>query len=523
MLKIPYILIIRDGWGYNPDTKFNAVYHANTPNHDKYINEYPTALIVPSGESVGLPPGNQGSSEVGHLNLGAGRIVYQSLVRINKSIDDGSFFQNEVFINAFNKIKSNGKNIHIWGLVQDQGVHSHSDHLIALIKLASDIGIKKEQLIIHVFSDGRDTPPKSTQKYIKVVEDAVNKYKIGIFGSITGRYYSMDRDTRWERVQLSYDMLAGIKEENPFNTIYEAVNDAYSKNETDEFIKPRIIKGFKPVSDDDAVIFFNYRLDRTRELTRAFVEDGFDFFKTKDIKNLDYICLTEYYDGVEKSNRVKVKVAFQQNNLNNLFGQFLADKGLKQLRIAETEKYAHVTFFFNGQSDIVFKGEDRILIPSPKVATYDLKPEMNAYEVKDKVVNAIESDKYDVIILNFANPDMVGHTGIFEAAKKACETVDQCVGEVVNSILKKNGVILLTSDHGNSEMMLDYTTNSVMTAHTTSLVWFTIISNRPDLQKNKIWLKSTGGKLADVIPTLIDIMSLEKPSEMTGENLIERF
>lgn len=523
MSKIPYILIVRDGWGYNPDTKSNAVYHAKTPNHDRYIEEYPTALIVPSGESVGLPSGNQGSSEVGHLNLGAGRVVYQSLVRINKSIYEGSFFQNEVFINAFNKVKSNGKNIHIWGLVQDQGVHAHNDHLIALIKLASEIGIKKEQLIIHVFSDGRDTPPKSTQKYIKVIEDTINTYKTGILGSITGRYYSMDRDTRWDRVQLAYEMLTGIKEENTFDTIYDAVKDAYDKDETDEFIKPRVIKGFKPVSDDDAVIFFNYRLDRTRELTRAFVEDGFNFFKTKDIKNLDYICFTEYYDGVEKSNKAKVTVAFPQIILHNLFGQFLADNGLKQLRIAETEKYAHVTFFFNGQSDIVFDGEDRILVPSPKVATYDLKPEMSAYEVKDKVLEAIESDKYDVIILNFANPDMVGHTGVFEAAKKACEAVDQCVGEVVNSILEKNGIALITADHGNSEMMMDYTTNSVMTAHTTNLVWFSVISNRPDLQKNKIWLKPTGGKLADVIPTLIDIMGMEKPKEMSGENLIERF
>jgi 2,3-bisphosphoglycerate-independent phosphoglycerate mutase len=523
MSKTPYILIVRDGWGYNPDSKMNAVYHANTPNHDKYIKEYPTSLIVPSGENVGLPPGNQGSSEVGHLNLGAGRVVYQSLVRINKSIDDGSFFKNEVFLNALNKIKSNGKNVHIWGLVQDQGVHSHSDHLIAILKLASEIGLKKEQIIIHVFSDGRDTPPQSTENYIKVVEDAINKYNMGIFGSITGRYYSMDRDTRWERVQLAYDMLTGLKEENPFSTIYDAVKDAYNKDENDEFIMPRIIKGFKPVSDDDSVIFFNYRLDRTRELTRAFVENGFDFFKTKEIKNLDYVCFTEYYDGVKDSKRVNVHVAFPPIILDNLFGDFLAKKGLKQLRIAETEKYAHVTFFFNGQSDIVFDGEDRILVPSPKVATYDLKPEMSAFEVKDKVLDAISRDKYDVIILNFANPDMVGHTGIFEAAKKACEAVDQCVGEVVDAILKKNGVVLLTADHGNSEMMLDYTTNAPMTAHTTNLVWFTLISNRPDLQKNNIWLKSTGGKLADVIPTLIDIMGLEKPSEMTGENLIERF
>ncbi|MCK4796943.1 MAG: 2,3-bisphosphoglycerate-independent phosphoglycerate mutase [Spirochaetes bacterium] len=522
MSKIPYILIIRDGWGYNPDFKWNAVYHANTPNHDRYIKEYPTTLIVPSGENVGLPPGNQGSSEVGHLNMGAGRVVYQSLVRINNLIEDGTFFNNDALIKAFNKVKSNGKNVHVWGLVQDQGVHAHNDHLIALIKLASQIGIKKEQLIIHVFSDGRDTPPQSVKKYVKEIEERTKQYNMGIFGSIIGRYYAMDRDTRWERVKLAYDMLTEGKAEGNFSSIYEAIDHAYIKEENDEFIKPRLINGFQKVSDGDAVIFFNYRLDRTRELTRAFVEDGFNFFPTKQLKDLDYVCFMAYYEGVENSSRANVSIAFSPINLTNLFGKYLSDKGLKQLRIAETEKFAHVTFFFNGQSDIIFNGEDRILIPSPKVATYDLQPEMSAYEVKDKVLEAIQNDKYDVIILNFANPDMVGHTGVFEAAKKACEVVDECVGEVVSAILTKDGVILLTADHGNAETMIDYETKSPMTAHTTNLVWFSIISNKQDLQKNKICLKATGGKLADIIPTMMGIMELQKPSEMTGDSLIKR-
>jgi 2,3-bisphosphoglycerate-independent phosphoglycerate mutase len=522
MAKIPYIVIVRDGWGYNPDFKGNAIYHAKTPNHDKYIKDYPTTLIVPSGENVGLPPGNQGSSEVGHLNLGAARVVYQTLVRINNTIDDGSFFTNETLVNALNKAKSNNTNVHIWGLVQDQGVHAHNDHLVALLDLANRLGLKKDQIIIHVFSDGRDTPPKSAEIYVRQIADAIDKYKVGVFGSIVGRYYSMDRDNRWERIQFAYDMLTEGKSDGSFDNIYDAINDAYSKNENDEFIKPRIIKGFKKVEDNDVVIFFNYRLDRTRELTKAFVQDDFNFFPTKAYKNLEYICFTEYYEGVTKSKMAKVSIAFPNVDLTNLFGQYLQDKGLKQLRIAETEKFAHVTFFFNGQSDIVFNGEDRILVPSPKVATYDLKPEMSAFEVKDRAIEAINQDKYDVIILNFANPDMVGHTGVFEAARKACEVVDQCVGEVTDAILAKNGVVLLTADHGNAETMIDYTTNSPMTAHTTNLVWLSIISKRPDLQKGKISLKSTGGNLADVIPTLIEIMGLEKPKEMTGNSLIQR-
>ncbi|OHD14524.1 MAG: phosphoglycerate mutase (2,3-diphosphoglycerate-independent), partial [Spirochaetes bacterium GWB1_27_13] len=492
MAKAPYLLLIRDGWGYNPDFKSNSIYHAKTPNHDNYVANYPSSLIVASGENVGLPPSNQGSSEVGHLNLGAGRIVYQSLVKINRTIDEGDFFNNKTLINIFDKIKKNGKILHVYGLVQDQGVHSHNDHLIALLEFGSKVGIKKDQIVIHVFTDGRDTPPQSAKLYIKVVEEAINKFNMGVFGSIIGRYFSMDRDNRWDRVQLAYDMLVDGKGEKGFKSIYDAVDDAYAKGENDEFIKPRLLEGFKPVSEGDGVIFFNYRLDRTRELTKAFVEDGFSSFPTKQIKDLDYVCFSEYYEGVAKSTRAKVSIVFGNADLSHLFGEILSKKGLKQLRIAETEKFAHVTFFFNGQSDLVFEGEDRILVPSPQVATYDLKPEMSAYEVKDKAIEAIKSDKYDVIVLNFANPDMVGHTGDFEAAKKACAVVDECVGLVTDEILKKDGVVFLTADHGNAEQMLDYTTGAPMTAHTSNLVWLSLISKRPELQKDKIRLKVTG-------------------------------
>ena len=522
MAKKPYLLLIRDGWGYNPDFRGNAVYQANTPNHDKYVANYPTALVVASGENVGLPSANQGSSEVGHLNMGAGRVVYQSLMRINKEIEKGAFFTNETLLAAMNKVKSNGKNIHLWGLVQDQGVHAHDDHLIALLELAAKVGLKKDQVKIHVFSDGRDTPPQSAKKYVKIIEDAIAKYGVGVFASVVGRYYAMDRDTNWDRVQKAYDLLTKGEAVGSFDTIYDAIEDSCKNGDNDEFIKPRKLKDFAAVEDGDSVIFFNYRLDRTRELTKAFVLNDFAEFATKKYNDLTYICFTEYYDGVAKSDRADVKIAFPPLELPNLFGQFIADKGLNQLRIAETEKFAHVTFFFNGQSDIQFKNEDRILVPSPKVATYDLQPEMSAYIVRDKAVEAINSDKYDVIILNFANPDMVGHTGVFEAAKKACEVVDECVGDVTNAILAKDGVVLLTADHGNADQMIDYTTGGPMTAHTSNLIWLTLISNRPELQKNKIRLKPTGGKLADFVPTMIEIMGYDKPAEMDGESLIEK-
>lgn len=519
MSKKPYVLIIRDGWGYNPDFRYNAVYNAKTPNHDKYVKDYPTALIVPSGENVGLPSGNQGSSEVGHLNMGAGRVVYQSLVRISNTILNGEFFKIKPFLDVMNKVKEKGSTLHLWGLVQDQGVHAHNEHCVALLELAAKMGLKKNQVVIHVFSDGRDTPPRSTEGFIQVLDEATKKYGVGVIGSIVGRYYAMDRDTNWDRIKIAYDMLT-TGEAPKFDNIFAAVADAYAKDENDEFIKPRITPDFAPVSDNDAVIFFNYRLDRTREMTKAFVLDGFNEFETKDIKNLDYVCFTEYYDGVATSSRANVQIAFPNVELTNLFGQYLADNGKTQLRIAETEKFAHVTFFFNGQSDVQFASEERILVPSPKVETYDLQPEMSAYEVKDKAVEAINSGKYDVVILNYANPDMVGHTGVYDAAVKACAVVDECVGAVVDASLANDGVVLVTADHGNAEQMVDYITGKPMTSHTTNLVWLSLISNRPELQKDKIRLKVTGGRLADLIPTMIECMGMEKPADMDGESLI---
>lgn len=521
MSKKPYVLIIRDGWGYNPDFRYNAVYNAQTPNHDKYLKDYPTALIVPSGENVGLPSGNQGSSEVGHLNMGAGRVVYQSLVRITNTILNGDFFKIKPFLDAMNKVKEKGSTLHLWGLVQDQGVHAHNEHCIALLELAAKIGLKKDQVVIHVFSDGRDTPPRSTEGFIRVLDEATKKHGVGVIGSVVGRYYAMDRDTNWERIKIAYDMLT-TGNVPKFDDVYAAVADAYAKDENDEFIMPRITSDFKPVSDNDSIIFFNYRLDRTREMTKAFVLDGFNEFPTKDIKNLDYVCFTEYYDGVASSSRANVQIAFPNVELTNLFGQYLADHGMTQLRIAETEKFAHVTFFFNGQSDVQFANEERILVPSPKVETYDLQPEMSAYEVKDKAVDAINSGKYDVVILNYANPDMVGHTGVYDAAVKACTVVDECVGAVVDAALANDGVVLVTADHGNAEQMVDYITGKPMTSHTTNLVWLSLISNRPELQKDKICLKVTGGRLADLIPTMIECMGMEKPADMEGESLIRK-
>jgi len=519
--KKPIALIIRDGWGYNPDFRYNAVWHAKTPNHDSYIEKYPTAFIVASGENVGLPPSNQGSSEVGHLNMGAGRVVYQSLVRISREIETGSFYKNTAFTAALTRLKGTAHKLHLWGLVQDQGVHAHNEHLISLLALAKEVGLAREQVLVHVFSDGRDTPPQSAAKYAAPLEEAMKKYGVGLFASIVGRYYAMDRDNHWDRIRLAYDLLTEGKGEK-CATIQEAIQASYSAGENDEFIKPRVLPGFAPVSDGDSVIFFNYRLDRTRELTKAFVQDGFKEFPVKEIKSLAYVCFTEYYEGVEKSSRAAVSVAFGALDFTNLFGEFVAKKGLKQLRIAETEKFAHVTFFFNGQSDVVFENEDRVLIPSPPVATYDMKPEMSAYEVRDKVVELLDKDMYDVIILNFANPDMVGHTGDYDATLKACTVVDECVGTVIEKILSLDGVALLTSDHGNAEQMRDYLTNEPMTAHTSNIVWCTLISKREELQRTRVRLRPSGGRLADLTPTLLEIMGCEKPPEMDGQSLLER-
>ncbi|MFH1706421.1 MAG: 2,3-bisphosphoglycerate-independent phosphoglycerate mutase [Planctomycetota bacterium] len=520
MPKKPIALIIRDGFGFNPRQDGNAVAAARTPNHDRFVKDHPTALIQCSGLEVGLPAGNQGSSEVGHLNLGAGRVVYQSLVRINKSVEDGSILANEAFVAGVRHALDSGGRVHVMGLVQDQGVHGHTDHLLAIMRTARQCGLPADRCVVHVFTDGRDTLPSSAALYVKVVTDFIAAERYGCIGTVCGRYYAMDRDNRWERVRPAYDMLVrGVSGRPPMADAAAAIANAYAAGETDEFIKPRLIRGFTPVADGDTVIHFNYRLDRTRELTKAFVEDGFSAFPTVAYRNLCYVCTMEYYDGVANSARARVLVAFPPQVISNLFGQYLADHGHNQLRIAETEKFAHVTFFFNGQSDVVFPREERVLIPSPRVATYDLQPEMSAPAVRDAMLSELDRDVHDVIVLNFANCDMVGHTGIYDAAVKAVETVDQCVGAVVDRILALDGVVLLTSDHGNAEQMVDYDTGEPMTAHTTNPVWLSLIARRPGLARGRVRL-ADDGRLADVVPTMLVVMGLEQPREMTGRSLI---
>ena len=515
-MKKPVALIIRDGWGYSENKEYNAIYKANPQNHINYINNYPTNLINTSGEYVGLPAGNQGSSEVGHLNIGAGRIVPQNLVRINRDIKDNKFQKNESILKAIEHAKKNKSNIHIFGLVQDQGVHAHTDHLLAYLKTFKNNDIPGENVYIHVISDGRDTPPKSAKTYVKEVIDFVDKFNYGKIASITGRYFAMDRDTRWDRTKKFYDLLTKGKSEHEFfDNVNDAIENGYENDETDEFIKPRKIKGFKKISDNDTLVFFNYRFDRTRQITKAFVKKDFNEFEIKNYKNLFFLAATEYYEELKDEKNAHVEIAYPLLKMKNLLGKVISENGLNQLRIAETEKYAHVTFFFNGQQDIVYENEDRILVDSPKVSTYDKKPEMSAYEVTDKVLEAISKDKYDLIVLNFANPDMVGHTGDFDATVKAIKTVDECVGKVTDKILEKDGIVLLTADHGNAEQMQIPGTESPQTAHTSSPVPFTIISKRKELQKDKIEIIENG-KLADIAPTILKLLNIKIPDEMTG-------
>lgn len=520
MKKKPYIFIIRDGWGYSPETRYNAIYEAKPEFHLKYINNYPTTLIQASGIYVGLPDNNQGSSEVGHLNIGAGRVVYQNLVRISKDVDDGAFYTKESILKAIDHINKYNGNIHIFGLIQDQGVHAHTKHLLGYLEAFKRKNIPSEKIFIHMISDGRDTPPSSAKDYAKEVIEYNKNNNYGKIVSITGRYYAMDRDNRWERVKLFYDLLFYGKSEYPiFNDVFEAIDDAYKNDQTDEFIKPRIIRGFKTINDNDLIVFFNYRFDRAREISKSIIEENFDFFERKKIGNLYFLATTEYYEEIKSAKLAKVDVVFPLESMKNLMGEVISNNGLRQLRIAETEKFAHVTFFFNGQQDIVYPGEDRILVPSPKVPTYDLQPEMSAYEVKDKMLEALDSGVYDFIVLNFANPDMVGHTGVMEATVKACKVVDECVGAVVEKALSMDGVIFLFSDHGNAETMMDLQTMQPQTAHTSNPVWLTIISNRKELSKDNIKLKENG-KLADLSPTMLKIMGLKIPEEMSGEILI---
>ncbi len=502
------MLMILDGFGSNSQEEGNAVKLAKTPNIDKLMKKYSAAVGYTSGLNVGLPDGQMGNSEVGHTNIGAGRIVYQELTRITKSIEDGDFFSIPEFIDAIENCKKYNSKLHIMGLVSDGGVHSHIRHLYGLLEMAKRRDF--ENVYVHCFLDGRDTPPASAEEYVADLETKMREKGVGKIASLSGRFYSMDRDKRWQRVQKCYDALVnGIG--NKAGSAIKAIEDSYQKEVFDEFVEPTVIcNGENPVAtigEHDSVIFFNFRPDRARELTRALVDKEFNEFETKKM-DLYFVCFTNYDETIPN-----VNIAFKKEPLINTFGEVISKAGLTQLRIAETEKYAHVTFFFNGGEEKQYPGEDRILVPSPKVETYDQKPEMSAYEVTEKVVEAIESEKYNAIILNFANPDMVGHTGSLEATIKAIEAIDECAQKVVDAILNKEGTVIITADHGNAEQMIDYKTGEPHTAHTTNPVPLILVS-----KQNNLKIKS--GKLADLAPTLLELLNLPKPEEMTGESLL---
>ncbi|MGE4283504.1 MAG: 2,3-bisphosphoglycerate-independent phosphoglycerate mutase [Clostridia bacterium] len=502
------MLVVLDGYGLNELEKGNAIKAAATPNLDGFIKEYPNTIIHCSGFDVGLPEGQMGNSEVGHTNIGAGRIVYQELTRITKSIRDEDFYHNQTLLKAIDNCKKHGSKLHLYGLLSDGGVHSHTEHLYALLELAKREGL--EDVYIHCFLDGRDVPPNSGRAFVQQLVEKLRIIGIGQIATVMGRYYAMDRDNRWDRVQKAYDAMV-LAEGLTCESAVTAVERSYNEKITDEFVLPTIItKETKPVAtieENDSILFFNFRPDRAREITRAFVDPDFKGFDRRNgYFSLFYGCMTQY--DAEMPN---VDVAFKPHELTNTFGEYISQEGYRQLRIAETEKYAHVTFFFNGGVEAVCTGEDRVLIPSPKVATYDLQPEMSAYEVTEEVIKRIGSKEYDVIILNYANCDMVGHTGVFDAAVKAVEVVDECIGRVVEAVQAQNGVILITADHGNSDQMIDYETGAPFTAHTTNVVPLIMIGNQGKLKK---------GRLADIAPTMLDIMGLKKPEEMTGQSLV---
>ena len=508
-MKKPIALIIMDGFGESKITEGNAVLNAKTPNLDKLVSECPNTLIAASGMDVGLPEGQMGNSEVGHTNIGAGRIVYQDLTRVSKSIVDGDFFTNEVLVEAMNNAKNSA--LHLMGLISDGGVHSHIDHLKALIKMAKEQGV--ENVFVHGFTDGRDVAPTSALSFVEDIENYMNEVGVGKFASLSGRYYSMDRDKRWERVQLAYEAMVNGKG-NTATSAKEAIEKSYADDKIDEFVVPTVMvdENGQPVGlikENDSIVFGNFRPDRAREITRALVCDEFVGFDRPCMKTF-FVCLTTYDVTIKN-----VNVAFKPQSLKNTLGEYLAANGKTQLRAAETEKYAHVTFFFNGGVEEANEGEERLLVPSPKVATYDLQPEMNAPELTEKVLSKIDEDKYDFIVLNYANPDMVGHTGVVDAAIKAVETVDTCVGKVVEKILSKNGNVLITADHGNAELMQDPETKTTVTAHSTNPVPFIVVGEEFKTSKLR-----DGGRLSDIAPTVLDMMNLKKPEEMTGESLI---
>ena len=510
MSKKPTVLMILDGYGLNDSTTGNAVFEGRTPVMDKLMADCPFVKGNASGMAVGLPEGQMGNSEVGHLNMGAGRIVYQDLTKITKAIQDGDFFENKALLAACENVKKNDSALHMFGLVSDGGVHSHIEHIFGLLELAKRQGIEK--VYVHCFLDGRDTPPASGKEYVEQLEAKMAELGVGQVASVMGRYYAMDRDNRWDRVEKAYNALTkGIGETAESGPA--GIQASYDADTTDEFVLPTVVvKDGAPVAtikDNDSVIFFNFRPDRAREITRTFCDDEFNGFDRGERVKTTFVCFTDY--DVTIGNKL---VAFVKDEITNTFGEFLAANNMTQARIAETEKYAHVTFFFNGGVEEPNKGEDRILVKSPKVATYDLQPEMSAYEVCDKLVEAIKSGSYDVIIINFANPDMVGHTGVEAAAVKAIEAVDECVGRAVEAIKEVDGQMFICADHGNAEQLIDSETGEPFTAHTTNPVPFLLVNADPSYKLRE------GGCLADIAPTLIELMGMEQPSEMTGKSLL---
>jgi len=510
MSRTPRALIILDGFGLREETYGNAVAQARKPNFDRYWNEYPHATLRADGNFVGLPEGQMGNSEVGHLNIGAGRIVYQSLTRVNLSIEKGEFFKNETFLEAMKLVKDRGTQLHIFGLLSDGGVHSHIDHLFALLKLAKEQNV--DRVFIHGFLDGRDVGQKTAKKYITETQEKIKAYGVGKIATLSGRYYAMDRDNRWERIEKAYRAM--VYAEGPdYTDPLEVVEDSYQHEIYDEFVIPSVIKNpdgtpVATIKDGDAIIFFNFRPDRAIQISQVFTNEDFRGFDRGDKfpKNIHFVCLTQFSETVHGT------VAFKPTNLDNTCGEVLSQHGLKQLRIAETEKYPHVTFFFSGGREEPFPGEERILINSPKVPTYDLKPEMSAYEVTEALLQAIHDDRFDAIILNFANPDMVGHSGMLEPTIKAVEAVDECLGKVVDAILEKGGEAIITADHGNADEVLT-PEGKPQTAHTTNPVPVIVTRKGITLRKD--------GKLADLSPTLLDLLGIEKPKEMDGYTLIE--
>jgi len=511
-IKKPVCLIIMDGWGLSERKKGNAIFQALTSNIDYYTRFYPNTKLNASGMMVGLPKNQMGNSEVGHLNIGAGRIVMQDYTKIEAAIKNGDFYKNKAFLNAFDNVKEHNGNLHLMGCISDGGVHSHIDHLKELAKMAVKSGIK--EFYIHAFLDGRDVFPMSAKGYLNEIKDLLNEIKAGEIATLNGRYYSLDRDNKWDRTRQVYELLVN-RTGKEFDNFEEAINYYYDNGVSDEFINPCCLKVKDPqksrIKDNDSVIFFNFRPDRTRQLTSAFISEDFDYFKRPD-KNPKtfFVCMTNYDD------RFNAPVAFPQDKIKNTLGEVLAEKGIKQLRITETDKYPHVSFFFNGGREEPFKNEDRILIPTASVKTYDLRPQMSAYEITEKVIEEINEGKYDFIVLNFANADMVGHSGYMDSAITAVEAVDSCVGLVVNALIYVGGCAIITADHGNAEEMICSITKNIVTAHTTSMVPFIIC----DESFGKIRTDYENLKLGDIAPTILDILGIEKPVEMTGDSLI---